>query len=181
MGAKMTDINELNLNSEFKSKINVVIERCKKEKIIIVPYFGIRDVYVQAKFWRQSRSSLQITKAFDWLKSKNAPWLAKVLMDVGPQYGRWCTNALPGFSWHQYGEAIDCFVLENDKAIWDVKHPGYRIYAREAELLGLTSGYYWRKRDAVHVQLRSERLLKIYSVQEINNLMEKQSDEGFHL
>ena len=44
--------------------------------------------------------------------AQKANFLASVLDGVGPQHGPHVTNALPGLSWHQWGEAVDCFWTE---------------------------------------------------------------------
>lgn len=72
------------------------------------------------------------------------------------------TNALPGASWHQWSEAVDCFWLIDGKASWSTRISvggvnGYRVYAEEASALGLDAGGHWtRLRDWPHAQLRRE-------------------------
>jgi len=56
------------------------------------------------------------------------------------------TKALPGNSWHQWGEAVDCDPVHNRG-----------IYGEEARRLGLTCGDRWAGlHDPRHVQLRPE-------------------------
>lgn len=162
------------LDPEFGKNVERLLQNCEERGFKLVPFFGIRNVWDQAKLWRQSRPWPQIEAAITMLERSEAPWLAKVLGQVGPQYGRWATNCLPGISWHQYGLAIDCYVSDvpNGRAIWNPNHDGYRIYAREAVSLGMFPTYYWKKRDAVHVQAIQERVLEKYSWAEINVLME---------
>lgn len=140
------------LNDPFRGKMDLVIAGCKGKGIVMHPYCVLRDVWEQARLWRQSRSWFEIKKAIMDLRSGGAHWIAEVLEGVGPQYGRWATNALPGESWHQYGAAVDCFVLEDKRAVWDSSHRGYAVYASEAMKLDLGVGYYWRYPDPVHVQ-----------------------------
>ena len=72
------------------------------------------------------------------------------------------TNAAPGYSWHQWGEAMDCFWLVDKEAEWSSQKKingfnGYRNYSAIARKLGLTSGGLWKSiKDWPHVQLRPE-------------------------
>lgn len=139
---------------EFKDKVVVLLEACQQRGYELVPFYTLRGPVGQAKLWRQSRSTLEIQRAVKNLR-RDAPTLVRVIEGVGPQYGRWATNALPGQSWHQWGEAIDCFVLNTmGQAVWSSQHSGYRVYAEEAKRIGLTPGHFWKNKDSVHVQLR---------------------------
>ena len=160
------------LELDFRNIVQkFLLPKCEQLGVKMRPFYTIRNPWEQAKLWRQSRTSGQIKTAIADLKEKGAPFLAHVLDLVGPQYGRWATNALPGISWHQHGLAIDCFVLEDGKAIWNSKHKGYQTYARAAVEVGLVAGYYWQTRDAVHVQKFIGRVLDRYKWPEVDKLM----------
>ncbi len=168
------------LNPDFKLKLQALLEVCHERKVEMTPYYGIRTPIEQAKLWRQSRTSEEIQKAIKELKSAGAEYLATCLEIVGPQNGRHVTNALPGNSWHQWGEAIDCYWLVNNKAIWETNYlkngiNGYQVYASEAKKMGLEAGLFWNNfPDAGHVQLRrASSPSKVYSMKEI--------DEAVHL
>ena len=101
-----------------------------------------------------------------WIRDRSATVLATdidtdCLQSVGPQHGAHVTDALPGFSWHQWGEAVDCFWLLDGKAEWSTSKKvngvnGYAVYANEAEAVGLVAGGHWtRFKDWPHVQLRA--------------------------
>ncbi len=144
---------------EFKGPVQQLLSTCKQMGYGLRPFFTLRSPWDQARLWRQSRTTLQINNAVSMLEKAGAAFLAEILTSVGPQYGRWATNALPGQSWHQWGEAVDCYLLENGRAVWDANHPGYSTYAKQAIVLGLLPGHYWRKRDSCHVQRRHEKVL----------------------
>jgi len=150
--------NDLNLLiPDFRVKVISVLDACRAEHQELRPFFTQRDPWSQAKLWRQSRTYAQVVAAASRMKNRGAQFLAEVLLSVGPQHGKWATNALPGQSWHQWGEAVDCFVVVNGHAEWDAEHPGYVTYARVAAEHGLTAGRYWRgATDPVHVQFREE-------------------------
>ena len=125
------------------------------------PYFTERTPWEQARLWRQSRSIEQITASMADLRAENAGYLADVLQSVGSQFGGPVTNALPGLSWHQWGQAVDCFWLLGRRAEWSSRklvdgQNGYRVYAEIARDQGLMAGGYWRRlKDWPHVQKSS--------------------------
>lgn len=170
-----------NLNDlipDFYEKVLKVIGLAKVSNIEMRPYFTIRDPFTQAKLWRQSRSAEQIKTKIVELKSAGAPFLAHCIESVGPQNGAPVTNALPGMSWHQWGEAVDCCWIVNGSAEWSTqKHfngqNGYRVYADKAEAMGLTAGGHWNSlKDWPHIQLRSESSpLKVMSLKDIDKAM----------
>jgi len=134
------------------------------------PFFTLRTPSEQAKLWRQSRSTAEIEAAAKRLRLAGAPRLAGVLIEVGPQFGRWATNALPGYSWHNWGEAADAFVVgPAGEAVWDADDAGYRAYAEAAEEVLLTSGASWG--DPVHVQLRSDEVPDLMTAEQIERAM----------
>jgi len=160
------------LNHEFADLCLTLITKCANEGILLRPYSGVRSPSEQAKLWRQGREIGEIETAARKLKDYNAPYLASCLLTVGPQKGARVTNALPGESWHQWGEALDFFVLdENNDPITDGHNSKYFQFAKVALSLGLTSGAYWTTPDPGHVQLRAEPVKAIYQWPDINRLM----------
>ena len=161
----------------FEAKVWALLARCEALGHPMRPYFTRRDPWEQARLWRQSRTRARITRAADMLTRAHAPWLAQVLWAVGPQSGAWATNALPGQSWHQHSRAVDCAALvdlDGDGDLdfqWDADAEAYRVYAEEARALGLTAGYDWRSRDAVHVQWDGGKVLDAYDWRELDTIM----------
>lgn len=148
------------LTVDFKEKVIELLDNCKRRGVIMRPYFTLRDPYTQAKLWRQSRTTSEINKKIKELRNQNANFLADCIENVGKQYGMHVTNAIPGLSWHQWGEAVDAVWLVNGKAVWSTSKTinglnGYMVYADEAKKLGLDAGFYWSKfKDSPHVQFR---------------------------
>ena len=134
-----------------------------------------RNPWTQARLWRQSRTRERVEQAYRQLEHLGMVWLRAVLEDVGPQRtGPWLTNALPGQGWHQWGEAIDYFILNPDgSANWDGNHRGYLVLGEEAARLGLTAGYFWKHRDPGHIQMRRERVRDVYTPSQIDQLMKE--------
>ena len=163
------------LDRGFATKVEATLADCARQGITMVPYTGIRDPWEQARLWRQSRATAVVNQAIARLASDGARFLAAVLRDVGPQGpGPRVTGALPGFSWHQFGEAIDCYWQVDGRAEWN-DLTGYRIYAESGVRQGLTAGGYWSSlRDWPHLQLRSSGSPgAVYSTPEIDDRMRR--------
>jgi peptidoglycan L-alanyl-D-glutamate endopeptidase CwlK len=141
------------LTPPFRDKVEQLLEMLADKGVRMKPYCTIRDPFEQARLWRQSRSGQQIKTMCARLRATGAPRIAECIESVGPQSGKPVTNAAPGYSWHQHGEAVDCFLIDADGgADWDANARGYVEYARTATALGLRAGRDFR--DPPHVQYR---------------------------
>lgn len=168
------------LTPEFNNKLRELLLACQGQGVEMRPYFGIRTPFEQAKLWRQSRTREEINKKITDLKAQGAPFLAHCLESVGPQNGPHVTNALPGLSWHQWGEAVDCLWVVAGQAEWSTvkqvnARNGYRVYAEQSVQLGLDAGGLWRSlKDWPHVQLRQAGSpAKLYSLADIDKAMQE--------
>lgn len=167
------------LDKAFASLVSQLLKNCEENHVIMIPYEKLRSPQVQAEFWVQGRTVDEIQTRIEELKETKSFFLAKCLETVEIKEGKIITNAIPGCSWHQWGEAVDCYWLKSGRANWDLslkdenKQNGYEVYADEARKLGLEAGFYWKNLvDAVHVQLQSfSSPLNIYSITEINKIM----------
>lgn len=177
-------INNSLMVPEFVSKLKNLLAACQEHGVEMRPYFGIRTPYEQAKLWRQSRTGEEIARKIASLRAQGAPFLAHCLEWVGRQNGAPVTNAIPGLSWHQWGEAADCVWVVTGSTEWSTQKKvdgtnGYRVYAAQAQALGLDPGGYWKSlKDWPHVQLRTASSpLKMYSLKEIDNVMQEKFGE----
>lgn len=164
------------LNSQFSDVVQQLIENCQKEGYHLVPYVGLRSLSDQAKLWRISRPTTVINQEIDNLRQQGCDYLASVLEAVGIQpAGTWKTNAIPGLSWHNWCEACDFYWLqENGTVNWSGTSVGYKILGQEAAKLHLTwGGNFKSKPDYGHVQLRSQEIPDLYTIQEVNDYFEK--------
>ncbi|MCD6526312.1 MAG: M15 family metallopeptidase [Desulfuromonas sp.] len=154
------DLNDL--LPEFKTQVEQLLARCEASGYPMRPFFTLRTPFEQGKLWRQSRSRQQVERKIEELSRDGAVFLAHCIESVGPQNGRHVTNAIPGFSWHQWGEAVDCFWLLDGDAEWSTRRQlnginGYGNYAGIAKSMGLTAGGFWSSfKDWPHIQLRRE-------------------------
>ncbi len=173
-GLLRTPFDYDDLDPVLAEAVREVIARCKSDGYVLVPYFGLRTPWEQAKLYRQSRSTAQINRKIGELRDGGAPFLASVLDEVGPQpSGPNVTGVPPGLSWHQWAEAVDSYWRVNGKIEWH-KPEGYKVYADHARALGLTAGFYWRNPDMGHLQLRSDSNPgKLYSLPEIDRTMKE--------
>lgn len=170
-----------NLNDllpKFRDKIEGLLSACEASSYTMRPFFTLRTPFEQGKLWRQSRSREEVEAKIAELQDNGCAFLAHCIESVGPQNGRHVTNAIPGLSWHQWGEAVDCFWLVDGKAEWSTTKKidgqnGYFNYAYVAESMGLTAGGFWPSfKDWPHVQLhKGSTPLKVFTMQEIDKEM----------
>ena len=117
MSRSLTD-----LDSAFRAKVILFQAKCvERRKFDVLIYCTFRSMEEQARLYRQGRSYLHITKTADKLQYYfNRPDLAHILIDVGPQHGKFIlTNAAPGMSLHNYGLAFDGVPLLDGKLVWE--------------------------------------------------------------
>ena len=162
----------------FQAKANQLLQQCSADGIIMSPTEGMRTPFVQAKYWRQSRTAAVIAAEITNLQGQGCPFLAYCIDSVGPQNGDPITNAIPGLSWHQWGEALDCVWMVDGAEEWSTTRlvngkNGYQEYVRLATGLGLTAGVLWTSlKDWPHVQLRANASpLGAYTMQGIDGGM----------
>jgi len=150
------------LKPELKTKALKLVEACSVGGVDIRPNTGLRDPFEQGRLWRQSRSIEEITQRISFLEKQQAPFLAHCIESVGSQNGKNVTDAVPGLSWHQWGEALDFFWLVQGEAVWSTQKlingkNGYQELAAQALKIGLDAGGYWKKlKDWPHIQLTHE-------------------------
>ena len=129
----------------LRVQVVIVLEECASAGVIMVPYRCAGSPQTQAKLWRQSRTTKEIVQALTLLRDRGAPWLADVLEAAGPQYGRKVTDAMPGFSRHNWLSAVDCYWDVDGRAEWSSRRMvnglnGYQLYRTIAIKRGLARG-----------------------------------------
>lgn len=153
------------LDPGFRATLEQLMARARVEHLDPVPTFGLRDPWTQARLWRRSRSRDQVDAKIALFRGRGAPYLAQILEDVGPQpRDQWATDAAPGLSWHQWGEACDFGwrsprtgrVLQGDREgdgdEFDYAEACYRKLGVLCGDFGLTWGGGWSDPDENHVQ-----------------------------
>jgi peptidoglycan LD-endopeptidase CwlK len=161
------------LDTKFQPLVRHLIEVCRASGVEIKPYYGIRTPLQQARLWRQSRSRAEINSVIQNFKNNHCDYLADVMELAGPQNGRWATNALPGYGWHNYGLAVDFFAIRDGEFVQRGDDPMYLTLSIEANKLGLTTGYSWKNQDSGHVQMYPDEPHQRYNMRQINDEMLK--------
>lgn len=149
------DINEL--TPQMQEKANKFLHLCSERGVNVLIYNTTRSLETQAKYYRQGRTYLQIKDKINKMKKRGFFFLAEIIESVGAQMSnKKITNAAPGESFHNIGEAFDAVPLDkNGKAIWNTKHGHWPIMLEVGELLGLNCGGNWKRfKDYPHFQLR---------------------------
>jgi peptidoglycan L-alanyl-D-glutamate endopeptidase CwlK len=68
-----------NLNdlvSNFRQRVEVLLQQCGQRGVEMRPYFTLRTPFEQAKLWRQSRSKEEIQKKIAAYRAAGADFLA---------------------------------------------------------------------------------------------------------
>ena len=165
---------------EFRPKARTLLANCLNRGIEMRPNETLRSPFEQGKLWRQSRTKEQVRSKIKELRDAGAPFLAFCIESLGPQSGPEVTKAVPGLSWHQWGEALDSFWVVNGGAEWSTTKKinglnGYHVYAEEAASIGVTPGGLWPTfKDWPHAQFRSAKSpTVIHSLTEIDQIMKE--------
>lgn len=142
---------------EMHERVSRLIKACKAKNLKVVPFATRRGPKIQGKLWCQSRSYFEVLAMRNILEGAHAKVLASFLRTEWVSTGRWATNLLPGQSWHQWGEACDCFIEVGGKSTWtDGRYS--ELYGKLALDQGLEAGALWPgRKDFYHVQLRKEQ------------------------
>lgn len=151
MSRKLSDLRPL-----VRQLCEQHIEACENAGLPILVYCTYRSPIEQAILFRQSHSKAKVEAKIAELSPW--PYLAKILIDVGPQktLKKPVTNAGPGQSMHQYGLAYDCVPMNGGKPLWDDLEAYNRI-GFLGEKIGLNWAGRWRGalREMAHFQFGS--------------------------
>lgn len=162
------------LDKKFHDKLYAFIDKCQELDIVLSFDKGFVHPKEQASLWKQSRSDSQIDTQIAELDAAGASFLVKLLSDVSPKPGVHMTDELPGYSWHNWGQAYIYTVLGEDGR--DLM-PTSNVYQKTAEIakgVGLMAGYYLRPKQPYLVQLSTCKSPSgEYSAQEISKEMER--------
>ncbi len=156
---------------EFRAKVDSALAALAGEGMVFRPYFTLRDPVTQARLWRQSRSGAVVRQKIQDLRAQGCDFMAACFDKAGPADGPWATNAIPGLSWHQYGEAVDCFLQDaTGRAQWE--SPKYARFGQIGDLNGMWWGGHFGDDD--HWQnRRTEPPAAFGSLKQINDSLEQ--------
>ena len=152
------------LDPAFLPKVQQLLALCDKRGVKMGVHCTLIGPRREAELYAVSRTWGQVNQVVGLMRSAGAPRLAALFEPSMCQGQAWRSSALPGRSWHSWGQAVDCHVFSpTGKAVWGSPtepaadqqraRAGYETYAAAALELGLTAGHSWAARDSVHVQL----------------------------
>lgn len=167
------------LYEPFLERLLLLEDLLDQEGIDVLFYCGFRSCADQAKLWRSTRSAAKIRAKIKSLEAAGFDFLAKVMHDVGPQYGRLgehVTKAIPGMSCHNYGMAGDGVVMVMSKPDWEMTHWHlWEKYGGLAMRVGLSWAGSWTGfQEYVHIQYgKQPSMLDDNSPGDIKTLLEE--------
>lgn len=136
-------------------------------------YCTLRPLEEQAKLYRQSRSRAEIDLKLTKFRARSLGFLADIIENVGPCYGKHVTNAAPGESWHNYGEAWDAVPLIGGKPVWNYVEAKvyWDAYGEAVRQVGMNWAGDWRSfREYPHAQFKmGSNPLKILRPEDIKH------------
>lgn len=135
------------LHRDMEEIANHVICECADDGVDLLIYCTYRSLDEQARLYRQSRPIKVINAKARQLKDRGFGFLAEALIRVGPQpTGPHVTNAAPGESAHNYGEAFDAVPLVGGKAAWSYANNRelWQIYGAACETFDLVWAGNWK-------------------------------------
>jgi peptidoglycan L-alanyl-D-glutamate endopeptidase CwlK len=163
------------LTPEMSGLAQVVIDKCKSKGVDLLIYCNLRPLEEQAICYRQSRSTKEIQAKMSELIDMGFDYLADIIEKVGPQSGPHVTNAAPGESWHNYGEAFDAVPLIGGKPAWNYKGSEleWTLYGQSCREIGLNWAGDWKRfKELPHAQLKSgSNPLKEYAPEQIYKIL----------
>jgi len=161
------------LTPETMTRAKKIIEICENNGVELLIYCTLRSLREQAILFRQGRSWSQISDKINRLKIAGYAELGDLIEKVGPQHEtKKVTNAGPGESWHNFGEAFDAVPIVGGKALWNDKVK-YQVYGDSVVACGMNWAGNWKTfREFPHAQLRSGgNPLKVMSPDEISEFL----------
>lgn len=167
---------------EMQDKANFVVGYCKNEGVDLLVYCTLRTLKEQAILFRSSDpDGGKVKSKILWLRNNGFDFLADKIEEINPQkYEGWKTNAAPGESYHNYGEAFDAVPMLGGKPMWGYKsyQKGWDTFGKACKEINLEWGGTWSNKDMPHAQLRpiidgSSNPLKMSSPEEVKFILTK--------
>lgn len=148
---------------DFRKKVIDVLAACAASGHQMESISTIITPLEQANHWKQGRSVTDAELKTLALEKAGAPYLAECMRCAKAHETNLVTDTLPGFSWHQWGEAITCVWVDkrSGKLCWNIQTLGYQVLAAQAEKVGLFV-------TGSELRLREKFPADLFSLQEID-------------
>ena len=171
------------LSVEFQKKLDQLIKESSKAGRDVRFAATLRGPAMQARLWCRSRCVEEVQNAKQ-LMGYTAPKLASLLSEEFCGLGPPATCNLPGQSWHQWGQAVDIYVVVGGVAVWEGSIA--KSVAQLAQKIGMFHSYFqrawWMQKRHWHVQLRpQETPLLIRGLCDSWSELQKYMEERFEL
>ncbi len=154
------------LDAGFRAKVDAALATLAAEGLIFKPYNTLRDPVYQARLWRQSRSAAILDQQIQQLKDAGCDFMVACFAKAGLASGPWATNALPGFSWHQYGLAVDCYLEDaRGQPVWE--SPSYGRFGQ----VGDANGMWWGGHFGDNDHWQNDKSSPSGSLKEVNDAL----------
>lgn len=143
-----------------KTKALQVQAICRKEYgFELLIYCTLRSLEEQARLFRQSKTREEVNAKIKDFKKRGFGFLANIITKVGPCTGPTVTNAAPGESWHNYGEAWDAVPLIAGKPAWNYSGGAKKLWDAYGAAVRKVKMYWagdWKTfKEYPHAQMRS--------------------------
>ena len=153
---------------EFRKKVIDVLAACAASGNRMESISTIVTPLEQASHWKQGRSVTDAELKTLAIEKAGAPYLAECMRNAKAHETNIVTDTLPGFSWHQWGEAVTCVWIDSrsGKLCWNLKTAGYQTLATQAEKAGLFI-------TGSELRLREKFPADLFTIQEIDAEMSR--------
>jgi len=154
------------LTPAMREKAQAFFDAAKRNGLDLLVTCTFRSLEEQARLYGQGRNLADV--AFEIARCPLFGFGKIEQMDFAPRIkARRLTNALPGLSWHNYGEAMDCVPMKSSKPVWDCRDELWQVYGDCAHEVGLFWAGDWKRfrfLEFPHMQLRAKsNPLKVYT------------------
>jgi peptidoglycan LD-endopeptidase CwlK len=162
---------------EVADKAVAIKGQCEAAGFGLLIYCTQRSLEDQAILFRKSHNKPTVNAKVAQYRNAGFDFLADVLINVGPQrtMESSVTNAGPGESWHNYGEAFDAVPQVNGQEMWDYDEAVevWETYGRLIHEAQMTWGGDWSNfPDHPHAQLRiAPNPLRVLSPDQVRQIL----------
>ena len=116
---------------DFRKQLIRSLDAAKSQGIFIEVITTLITPMEQAALWKQGRTRIDAELKMLALRHAQAPYLAECLQKAVPQETNIVTDFLPGYSWHQWGEAAQVVWIDGSRINWFAGvGSGYRKFAK---------------------------------------------------
>ena len=171
------------LDEGFKRKIELLREKCAEAGIGIRFKRGFVNVFEHAELWRSCHNSSEIDVAIAELQRKGCQFLAATMMHSHAMHLNQNLKRCPGFSWHNFGKAIDVEIVDRTgkKLHHDLREPLFCMFMDIAEDCDLHMNHDACDFDGFHLQSEKESSPgDVYAPEVIDNEIYRSYRDGHY-